>query len=188
MPFRSHRMPLTRESPPFRGKLNKFPVQIARAAVERRDFCFHNNRSSLRATFSDVIPRDEGTRYTHGRERPSIAQVGMGLHFPSLFPRPCTVPRCTGASRRRASMLCVYLTRHVRANKLHGVLCVGVFAPHAEFSENVAGLQRPARIIAAAAFSVTGTLRRVTRDVPMRIRVPLVNRHALSRANFQERT
>jgi len=33
----------------------------------------------------------------------------------------------------------------VRANKLYGVLCVGVFAPHAEFPENVRGADRSSK-------------------------------------------
>lgn len=101
-------MPLTRESPPFRGKLNKFPVQIARAAVERRDFCFHNNRSSLRATFSDVIPRDEGTCYTHGRE--AVNRTGRHGSSLSFAFSPGRVPFLGVQVRRVAARVCYACT------------------------------------------------------------------------------
>lgn len=116
------------ESPPLHGNSINSPYKshVPPRCWERkkeRDFCFHNNRSSLRAAFSDVIPHDEGTRYTHRRKAVNRASRDWGDSLSFAFSRrSCETGAwiflCTGAYVARGHVKSAYLTRHVPANRL----------------------------------------------------------------------
>jgi len=91
-------------------------TRIARAAVTgiESGFCFHNNRSSLRGAFSDVIPRDQAhTHRERERERES-RQSARRIHFPLLF-------RGVPERHARFSSRCQLRAARVRVKQIDGV-------------------------------------------------------------------
>jgi len=86
-------------------------TRIARAAVTgiESGFCFHNNRSSLRGAFSDVIPRDQAhTHRERERERERVVNRLDGftfLCFFAAFPSDTRVSQAAVSCVRHASAL-----------------------------------------------------------------------------------
>lgn len=172
-------MPFTRESPPLRGNSINSPYKSHAPSSREEGLLFSQQPVVLKSHLFKCNSAWWGhPLYTQMRDRQS--RTGrLNIHFPSLFPRAVyrsSVYRCVASRGARIRYACTYLTRHVRANKLYGILCVGVFTPHAEFPERKR-LQRGQAALAPL-LHLALLLFTTECNVPMRIRVLLVNRWA----------